>query len=192
MKRQRTIPLRETLDNTIFEEMKELYPTVSNRGVEYKQTCSFLGIPCDFDFMKLSDDIDEYNENSETKITVLDTFSLFTYCLLKMSKENGYYFNCHKRTIKEISFDLNISDVSLSCSVFDFLVGYKYLYNFDNKITSTISIRNYECIQSSRMTDREYKTKEINKKTEKKTEKSDDKKEDSNPFFDMEDFDEEF
>ena len=99
MKRQRTIPLRENLDNTIFDEIKELYPSISNRGVEYKQTCSFLGLPCDFDFMELSDNVEEFNENNENKITVSDVFSLFTYCLLKMSKENGYYFVCHKKTI---------------------------------------------------------------------------------------------
>ena len=191
MKRQRTIPLRENLDNTIFDEIKELYPSISNRGVEYKQTCSFLGLPCDFDFMELSDNVEEFNENNENKITVSDVFSLFTYCLIKMCKDNGYYFICHKKTIREIAFDMSIYDISVACNVFDFLVEYNYLYNFDNKITSAIAVRNYECIQSSRMSDRE-RIKETNKKQEKKTEKSDDKKEYSNPFFDMEDFDEEF
>lgn len=94
MKRQRTIPLRENLDNTIFDEIKELYPSISNRGVEYKQTCSFLGLPCDFDFMELSDNVEEFNENNENKITVSDVFSLFTYCLLKMSKENEWILFC--------------------------------------------------------------------------------------------------
>lgn len=164
-KRNRTIPIRETLERTIFEELQELYPTVSNRGIEYKQTCSFLGLPCDFDFMELSDNVEEFNDslNSVNKINVSDVFALLVYCLMKMAKENGFYFVCHKKTIREIAFDLSIYDVAIACNVFDFLVQYSYLYNFDNKITSTIAVRNYECIQSSRVFDRSRKSKESKK-----------------------------
>ena len=48
------ITLRETLTKDIFDELKEKYPTASEKGIEYKQTCSFCGVPSDFDLETFS------------------------------------------------------------------------------------------------------------------------------------------
>lgn len=150
MDKMRTIPMRATLNPSIFEEMATKYPSISKRGIEYKQTLSIIGFPSDFDYNEFIDFVDAY----EPKVQVTSALGVYLYCLSKMARENGYYFNVHNRTAREIALSLDL-DPTQAQDIFNFLIEFEYLYNFDGKITSTIAVRSYEIIQSSRMNNRE-------------------------------------
>lgn len=167
----KTIPLRTFLDETIFTEMKEKYPLTSEGGRQYKQTSSFFSIMTDFDFGQFIDDFSSSycelfrEEDEKTGISLSDDscvcysyegFTLFMCLNSLMCSSNGYYVDCSKALIRRISADLSISILFIE-RYLKVLIATNYIYFFDNKLLTIYSVRTFETVQSSRISNRNRK-----------------------------------
>lgn len=179
---KKLIPLRTTLTADIFNEMEAKYPPVSDKGIEYKQTISIIGIPVDFDFNEM------YDFAADSSIDPAHAIAVLLVLLTKMGETCGFYFIAHRRTAQEIAFLLGLDGSEIQ-KILDFLIEFSYIYNFDNRITSTIAVRSYEILQSSRAQNRMRKSKPVEELEEPKVEpQKEETSEIAPPLINMEEF----
>ncbi|MBP1559714.1 MAG: hypothetical protein J6C96_00500 [Oscillospiraceae bacterium] len=147
------IPLRTHLDFSIFTEMEEKFPPISDRGVELRQNMDFFSMPTGFDFCTFSDFCIDNN------IDVCKSFSVLIYLTLQMCNTYGYYLIGSRSFFRTMCLQLDIDkdefDVILSK-----LVEGCYIYVFDDKYSNVYAVRTFETVQSSRASRRHYKNKD--------------------------------
>lgn len=181
------IPLRTTLDETIFDEMEEKFPSVTDNGVQIKQTVEFFSMPSDFDFDRLLDFCEDSNFDFSKIWTTL------TYFTSKMCVEHGFYFVLSRSFVRYFASIINVNYDDM-CYIIEKLCEHEYLFNFDDRICNIYAVRTYECTMSARAARRKYKnktdeTEETSKS--KKSKKTEEKETETKPKVEivMEDFD---
>lgn len=159
MDTKRRIIFRDTIEETIFDEMKELYPTQSSEsGVEYKQDIPFLSLPVydtQFNISGLIYDCEDAGLDPYKSLSVL-------LIIVRLAcQDYGYYSIYDRSYIDRINCQTHIERNEIK-KIIEFLNSEsedksKYVYIFENKITNVYSLRTFETVMSSRKIDREKK-----------------------------------
>ena len=159
MDTKRKIIFRDTIEETIFDEMKELYPTQSSEsGVEYKQDIPFLSLPVydtQFNISGLIYDCEDAG------LDPYKTLSVLLIIVRLACQDYGYYSIYDRSYIDRINCQTHIERNEIK-KIIEFLNSEsenknRYIYIFGNKITNVYSLRTFETVMSSRKIDREKK-----------------------------------
>lgn len=127
----RKILLRNVIDESIFDEMEEKYPSDTKRtGVKTKQAVDHISIPADFDFVEFQ------NESYNNKINAAEAYMALNIILATIAMSHGFW--------------TEIDNISVNSEILDFLVKSEHLARFGDRITSKYSIKEYETVQSTR------------------------------------------
>ena len=137
------ILLRDKIDETIFEEMSELYPDSTKRkGMKSKQAVDHISLPSTFDFSLFQNDASSHNINAA------EAFMALNVILSNIANTHGYWTEA--------------SNISVNSEILEFLIQSEHLARFGDRITSKYSIKEYETTQSTRARSRNRsKTPEI-------------------------------
>lgn len=144
---RKTIPLREKLTADIFTEMTESYPLIALDGRQYKQNLQYFSVPSDFDFLQFRFDCED------NEISIYEAFTVWSYLMSQMCAEHGYYCNYAKALLFRISTALCLEEQHCR-SIIDALIEMGYLYNFGGRLTCIPAVRTFECVQSTRISNR--------------------------------------
>lgn len=147
---RKTIPLRETLTPYIFDEMIENYPLTAVDGREYKQELKYFSVPSDFDFIQFRFDCEDSDINPH------EAYIVWSYLMAQMCSEHGYYCENTKALMFKMSTALGLSDEQIKAIV-EALIDTGYLYEFSGRFTNIPAVRTFECVQSTRISNRTRK-----------------------------------
>lgn len=153
---RKTIPLRETLTNNIFNEMTESYPLTAVDGREYKQDLKYYSFPSDFDFIQFRLDCDDNDINYS------DAFVVWSFLSAQMCSVHGYYCDYRKSLFIKMTSALGFSEEQCK-TIIESLIEIGYLYNFDGRLTNIPVVRTFECVQATRISKRKYANKDEHK-----------------------------
>lgn len=144
---RKTIPLRETLTPDIFDEMTANYPLTAVDGREYKQELKYYSFPSDFDFIQFRLDCEEKGINYSDAVVV------WTFLSAQMCAEHGYYCINRKALLIKMTYALGFGEEQCK-TIIDALIDTGYLYDFDGRYTNIPVVRTFECVQSTRISNR--------------------------------------
>lgn len=156
-----TIELRENIDNTIFDELKEKYEKCRISKRVYEDILNFYTIRTSLDIRKLK------LISRRNNIRFGDVNSIFHLLHLQMAKEHGFYCVYDEILVEEIGLDhsLSVEEVEIIISA---LINNKFLfkveYNGEQRLLSPYSVYSYEIVKDNNLKNRIKKQKAKEKK----------------------------